>query len=250
MPGIIEVKNRLTDVRIASRFFESSPLVSLERISKIFSVGLGKVNALKEVTLDIRSGEFASILGPSGSGKSTLLHIIGLLSRPSSGKVVFEGEDVSGFPEAGWAALRSRKIGFVFQSFHLLSSVCALENVELPLIYQHMAPKLRKLKALEALEKVHMTHRAHHFPRQLSGGESQRVAIARALVSSPSMILADEPTGNLDTQTGRDVLSILRTLNKEGTTLVIVTHDWAIANQADRKIFLQDGSVLKCSGKD
>ncbi len=229
---------------------ETSVLIRVEGVAKHFPVGLGKVSALKSISLDVYDGEFLSILGPSGSGKSTLLHILGLLSRPTSGEIFFDGINVSSLSENYWAGLRSKKIGFVFQSFHLLNSLSALENVEMPLIYQHIPPRQRKLKAYEVLEKVGMTHRSHHFPYQLSGGESQRVAIARALVSSACVILADEPTGNLDTQTGKDILALLKILNKEGKTLIVVTHDLAIANHANRKVFLQDGNLLKCSDRD
>jgi putative ABC transport system ATP-binding protein len=218
-------------------------LLTLNNITKDFFMENGKVIALKDVDLELKQGEFVSVLGPSGSGKSTLLHIMGLLSKPTQGTMVFEGETVSSLNEKRLSRFRSEKIGFVFQTFHLLGSICALENVELPLIYQRVPVRARKQRALEALEMVGMEHRIDHFPRQLSGGESQRVAIARALVNRPSLILADEPTGNLDTQTGLEILKILEKLNISGVTLVIVTHDHTIAKQAHRKVFLKDGRI-------
>ncbi len=250
MSSVTELDSLTEKVYEKNLSVKTSVLIRVEGVAKHFPVGLGKVSALKTITLNVHEGEFLSILGPSGSGKSTLLHILGLLSKPTAGKIFFEGINISSYPENYWANLRSKRIGFVFQSFHLLNALSALENVEMPLIYQHIPPHVRKLKALEALEKVGMTHRSHHFPYQLSGGEAQRVAIARALVSSASIILADEPTGNLDTQTGKDILALLKTLNKEGKTLIIVTHDGAIASYADRKVFLQDGSLSQCSNPD
>lgn len=220
-------------------------LLTLKDVSKEFPVEAGKVTALRDVNLEIKHGEFVSILGPSGSGKSTLLHLIGLLSKPTQGTLTFEGQKTFSLSERKLSRFRSEKIGFVFQSFHLLGSISALENVEIPLIYQRVSPGERKRRALAALEAVGMGHRTHHFPRQLSGGESQRAAIARALVSKPSLILADEPTGNLDTQTGLEILEILKKLNLSGVTLVIVTHDQNIACQAHRKVFLNNGTILK-----
>lgn len=222
-------------------------LIQLESIGKKFTVGNGGVVALSHISVQVQKGEFISILGPSGSGKSTLLHILGLLSMPTQGRIYFEGLDVLSLREKKLSSLRSQKIGFVFQSFHLLNVISALENVELPLIYQRTPFSERKTRAMEALEAVGMTHRASHFPRQLSGGESQRVAIARALVSRPAVIMADEPTGNLDTQTGYEILQILKGFNARGVTLMIVTHDQQIANQAHRRIHLKDGELLKCS---
>ncbi|MBI1870575.1 MAG: ABC transporter ATP-binding protein [Chlamydiae bacterium] len=222
-----------------------SVLVSLKAVSKTFFLAQKKVEALKSITLEVYDGEFISVLGPSGSGKSTLLHILGFLARPSEGAVVFRGENISSLGEKKLASLRSQKIGFVFQSFHLLPTLSALENVELPLIYQHVGFKTRRARALEALEKVNLLDRQDHFPRQLSGGECQRVAIARALVSSPSLILADEPTGNLDSQTGKEILEVLKTFHQKGVTLVLVTHDASIAHEAERKIYLRDGRMEK-----
>lgn len=220
-------------------------LMSLENISKIYPVGSGKVFALNDVTLDICQGEFMSIVGPSGSGKSTLLHILGLLSRPSKGKLTFGDEEIQKLSDHEISFLRSRKIGFVFQAFHLLGAVTSAENVELPLIYQRIAPKERREKALESLQTVGLSHRAEHYPRQLSGGESQRVAIARALVSHPSVILADEPTGNLDAHTGVEIMNVLKRLHSQGMTVIVVTHDVAIASQTERILYLHDGAIVK-----
>jgi putative ABC transport system ATP-binding protein len=221
----------------------SSTLLTLEGIAKTFPLDTGNVIALRDIQLKIEQGEFVSIIGPSGSGKSTLLHIMGLLSKPTRGVLTFGGQEASSLSERRLSKLRSEKIGFVFQSFHLLNSISALENVELPLIYQRIPPRERKCRALAALEAVGMKDRIDHFPRQLSGGESQRTAIARALVNHPSLILADEPTGNLDTRTGMEILEILRRLNSSGVTLAIVTHDPHIASQAHRRIFLKEGKM-------
>ncbi|MBI1884411.1 MAG: ABC transporter ATP-binding protein [Chlamydiae bacterium] len=228
----------------------SSPILcELIAVSKEYSLDSGNVMALKDIHFRLYEKDFLSILGPSGSGKSTLLHILGLLSNPSKGRIFFKGQDVSCLSEWALARLRGQKIGFVFQAFHLLPSLNALENVALPLIYQRVSGGQRKRKALEALEKVGLARRSHHFPRQLSGGESQRVAIARALVSQPSLILADEPTGNLDTQMGKEILGMLKMLNEEGKTVVVVTHDVRIANEANRILFLKDGKVESLSSR-
>lgn len=218
-------------------------LATLTHVSKHYNTSNGRVNALADVNLEIRQGEFVSIMGPSGSGKSTLLHILGLLSRPSAGICRFDDVDISRMADRALSQLRSRRIGFVFQAFHLLGGLTALENVELPLIYQRIGRRDRLGMAAAALKSVGMEHRMTHYPRQLSGGECQRTAIARAIVSRPSAILADEPTGNLDTRTGLDILDILESLHAGGTALVIVTHEQAIAARAGRRIFLRDGSI-------
>lgn len=219
-------------------------VISLKNVFKEFPLGEMRIRALKEINFDIKQGEFISILGPSGSGKSTLLHVLGLLSKPSGGEVFFEGNLVSSLSDRRLAALRNQKIGFVFQSFHLLNSISALENVELPLVYQRISLRQRRRRALEALDIVGLAHRKNHLPHQLSGGESQRVAIARALVVNPSLVLADEPTGNLDSETGLEILRILKALQAQGVTLVVVTHDPSIADDAQKRIFLQDGSIM------
>jgi len=220
-------------------------LIKLEDVSKIYPVGNGRVNALKNVSLEIRQGELMSIVGPSGSGKSTLLHILGLLSRPSQGRVIFEDEEIQKLSDRRISFLRSRRIGFVFQAFHLLGAITGAENVELPLIYQRLSPHERRQRALRSLEVVGLSHRSNHYPRQLSGGESQRVAIARALVSHPSVVLADEPTGNLDTQTGIEIMKVLKGLRAQGMTVIVVTHDASIAAQTERVLYLHDGAIVR-----
>ncbi len=217
-------------------------MIKLENIVKVYKTGAVEVRALNGVNLQIEEGEFISILGPSGSGKSTLMHILGCLDRPTSGKYEFEGMDVSWLKEDQLAEIRNKKIGFVFQFFNLLPRVNALANVELPLIYGGVHNR-RKL-ALNALELVGLAHRAHHLPSQLSGGEQQRVAIARALVNNPSLILADEPTGNLDSKTSNEIMLILRELNQKGITIVVVTHETDIVAYTRRTIYLRDGQIV------
>ncbi|HEY8498667.1 MAG TPA: ABC transporter ATP-binding protein [Limnochordales bacterium] len=215
----------------------------LEGVSKVYGRGETAVVALRDVDLAIGPGEFVAITGPSGSGKSTLMHIIGCLDRPTSGRLYIEGQDVSRLSEARLAALRNRRIGFVFQSFHLMPRETVLRNVEWPLIYAGVPPARRRQRALEVLAQVGMAHRVHHRPQELSGGERQRVAIARALVNDPAVILADEPTGNLDSANGEQVLALLEELNAQGRTIVLVTHDMAIAHRARRLIRVRDGRV-------
>ena len=183
-------------------------------------------------------------MGPSGSGKSTLMHLIGCLDVPSSGKIIFEGKDVSKLSETELARIRNQKIGFVFQTFNLIPRVTVLANVELPLIYAGVSKKERLKRALEVLKKVNLSQRIEHVPNQLSGGEQQRVAIARALVTNPSIILADEPTGNLDSKTGQEIIELFRKLNREGNTFVMVTHDQEIAKRADKIIRIKDGEII------
>lgn len=204
-----------------------------------------QVKALDNISLEIKKGEFVSIMGSSGSGKSTLMHIMGCLDIPTAGKVIFEGEDVSRLNEAELAKIRNQKIGFVFQGFNLLPRTSALANVELPLIYTHLDnQKKEKKKAAEILKMVGLEKRKNHFPSQLSGGEQQRVAIARALVNNPLIILADEPTGNLDSKTGKEIMEIFQELNKKGNTIIIVTHEARIARCAQRIIKLKDGKIV------
>ncbi len=204
---------------------------------KTYVMGDNIVNALNGVTLAIKEGEMVAIRGPSGSGKSTLMNILGCLDRPTSGRYVLAGEDVSQMSDNQQAAVRNRKIGFVFQTFNLLPRMRALENVELPLLYAGALNA--KAKALNALDEVGLKERYHHQPNQLSGGQKQRVAIARAIVTDPAIILADEPTGALDTKTGEDILSLFKSLNKQGRTIIVVTHDLKVANTANAKFIFR-----------
>jgi putative ABC transport system ATP-binding protein len=221
----------------------AEPALLLEDIHKHYSVGRVDVHALRGVHLRIERGEFVSIMGPSGSGKTTLLEILGCLSRPSSGRFLFGGRDVERVDPDGLARLRGEEIGFVFQSFNLLPRLSAAENAELPLSYRGVSRRERRRRGLEALERVGLEARAHHLPNELSGGERQRVAIARALVNRPSLLLADEPTGNLDSATGEEILALLQGLHADGTTLVIVTHDAGIGTRAGRRLGIRDGRV-------
>jgi len=216
-------------------------MIEIENVTKVYRMGEVDVHALRGVILSISKGEMIAIIGASGSGKSTLMNIIGCLDTPTSGKYIFEGSDVSRLNDNQLAEMRNKKFGFVFQEFNLLSRATALSNVELPLIYSGTLQ--RHKRAMEALERVGLEARAKHKPTELSGGEQQRVAIARALVNNPAVILADEPTGNLDTSTGAEIISIFRQLNREGITLVIVTHEKDIAVQAKRIIRLMDGKI-------
>ena len=216
-------------------------MIEIENVTKVYRMGQVDVHALRGVTLSVDQGEMIAIIGASGSGKSTLMNIIGCLDTPTSGQYIFEGSDVSRLNDNQLAEMRNKKFGFVFQEFNLLSRANALSNVELPLVYS--GTMQRGKRAMEALERVGLEARAKHKPTELSGGEQQRVAIARALVNNPAIILADEPTGNLDSSSGAEILSIFRQLNREGITLVIVTHEKDIAAQAKRIIRLMDGKV-------
>ncbi len=216
---------------------------NLVGVSKIYSLDGVEVRALDDVSLKINQGDFASIIGPSGSGKSTLMHLLGLLDKPTRGKIYLEGKEVPFKDDAALASLRNEKIGFVFQAFNLLSKTSALANVELPLIYAGASARERHRRAKEALIEVGLGHRFEHFPNQLSGGEKQRVAIARALINDPSIILADEPTGNLDSRSGKEILEIFKDLHKRGHTIVLVTHDLDIAKLAKKIIKVKDGKV-------
>lgn len=219
-------------------------LVELTNIAKIYSNQI-KIAALRNVSLRIAPGEFLAIIGASGSGKSTLLQIIGLLDRPSSGQFLFESQEVSKLTAQKAAFLRNRKIGFVFQSFHLIPRLSAFENIELPLIYAGESRRERQRRVEELLGFLGLSQRACHKPNELSGGEQQRVAIARALANDPALILADEPTGNLDSKTGQEVVELLVDLNRQGKTLVAVTHNEEIAGRAGRIIRLQDGRIVQ-----
>ncbi len=222
-----------------------TPVIQLSGIKKIYQMEAETVEALKGVSTTIHHGEFAAIMGTSGSGKSTLMHITGLLDSPSLGRYELEGNDVSSLSQNQMAEIRNQRIGFVFQSFNLLPRCSALENVELPMLYHRPSVSNRKNKAMECLDLVNMTSRADHLPRQLSGGQQQRVAIARALVNDPALILADEPTGNLDTRTGAEIMNLLSLLNKEGITIIRVTHDAEVGKSVKRRIILRDGLIIK-----
>ena len=218
-------------------------LIELQNIVKTYQMGAEEVHALRGVDLRIAPNDFLAIMGPSGSGKSTLMHIVGCLDTPTSGVYVFEGERVSEMDDDQLATTRNRKIGFVFQTFNLLPRATALQNVELPLVYAGTAPSERRRRAREALEQVGLGDRIQHRPNELSGGQRQRVAIARALVNNPSIILADEPTGNLDSKTGEEIMGILDALKAQGRTIALVTHEEHIAAHADRIVRLLDGQV-------
>ncbi|MBI5198923.1 MAG: ABC transporter ATP-binding protein [Nitrospirae bacterium] len=228
---------------------ESEPLIYLENVRKVYGHGPTQVNALSEINLKISHGEFLAILGPSGSGKSTLMNIIGCLDRPSEGIYLLENINVSGLKDEELARIRNKKIGFVFQMFNLLPKHTALDNVQLPLLYSGVAPKERREKGLYILGRMGLEGRWHHRPNELSGGECQRVAIARALINGPSILLADEPTGNLDSKTGSEILYLFKRLNsEEGVTLILVTHNPEIANEARRRIYVQDGKIVEDTG--
>ncbi|PWU08875.1 MAG: macrolide ABC transporter ATP-binding protein [Verrucomicrobia bacterium] len=219
-------------------------LVELRNVSKIYRLGDEEIRALDDVTLDIAEGEFMSIVGPSGSGKSTLMHILGCLDSPTKGTVKLDGVMIQDASARQLAAIRNRKLGFVFQFFNLLPRLNVLQNVELPMIYSRIPARERHKRALAALESVEMANRAKHRPSQLSGGQQQRAAIARALVNSPRIIFADEPTGNLDSQTGHAILSLFRDLSQQGRTIVLVTHDSKIAAVTPRRIEIRDGKIV------
>ena len=224
-------------------------LIQLEKLTKTYHVGETEVRALQGVTYAVNEGEFVAILGPSGSGKSTMMNIIGCLDKPTSGRYFFEGEEVSKLDKNQLARIRNRKIGFVFQSFNLLARTTALENAELPLVYSNVPGREQAKLALAALESVGLKDRAHHKTNQLSGGEQQRVAIARALLNNPALILADEPTGNLDTKTSEEIMTIFRKLNDEKKiTIVMVTHEADIGAQAKKRIFMRDGVIVREDG--
>ncbi len=218
-------------------------MIEIENLSKVYDSDTLSVTALNEVSFKIKKGEFVAIMGPSGSGKSTLMNLLGCLDLPTNGTYKLVDLKISQLKANQLAEVRNRKIGFVFQSFNLLPRATALENTELPLLYGRVSNSVKI--AMQALERVGLKHRAHHKPTELSGGEKQRVAIARALVNKPAIILADEPTGNLDSVTGQEIMSLFHDLNKEGVTLIIVTHEDEIAKQAKRVIHMKDGRIVK-----
>ncbi|MFA7550052.1 MAG: ABC transporter ATP-binding protein [Sedimentibacter sp.] len=223
----------------------SMEMINIENLNKIYKTGSVEVHALKNVNIEIKHGEFIAIMGHSGSGKSTLMNIIGCLDRPTSGKYFLEGVEIDKQSADELSLIRNKKIGFVFQSFNLIPRTNILRNVELPMIYAKVSAKQRREKALELLEKVGLQDRVNHLPNELSGGQKQRVAIARALANNPPIILADEPTGNLDTNSSEEIMKIFRKLNNEGNSIIVVTHEHEVAKYADRIIVFKDGSIIE-----
>ena len=226
----------------------ADPLIKLRDIMKVYHMGGEDVVALKDIDLDIRAGEYLAIMGPSGSGKSTLMNIIGCLDIPSGGSYHLNGQEIATATEDELAAIRNREIGFVFQTFNLLPRATASKNVELPLIYAGVPPDERRERAADTLAAVGLAKRGHHKPNEMSGGERQRVAIARALINRPSVVLADEPTGNLDTKIGEEIQGVFGEINDEGKTLIVVTHDPDVAARARRIIVLRDGQIVEGAG--
>ena len=222
----------------------NTPIISLDRVGRTYDMGRVTVPALADVSLDIHPGEFVAILGPSGSGKSTMMNILGCLDRPTAGRYRLAGTPVEELDDDGLARLRSRTIGFVFQSYNLLPRTNALDNVATPLLYQGVSRSERARRARAALERIGLGDRLDHEPSELSGGQQQRVAVARALVTEPALLLADEPTGNLDSHTGAEVLDLFRDLHAAGRTIVLITHDAEVAASADRQVHLRDGRVV------
>ena len=225
-------------------------MISIKNLNKIYKTGSVEVHALKDINLDINYGEFIAIMGHSGSGKSTLMNILGCLDRPTSGKYLLDGIEIDKQSADELSLIRNKKIGFVFQAFNLIPRTNILRNVELPMIYAKIKSGQRREKALELLEKVGLGDRITHLPNELSGGQKQRVAIARALANNPPIILADEPTGNLDTKSSEEIMNIFRTLNKEGNSIILVTHEPEIADNADRVIVFKDGSIIEDRRKE
>ena len=223
-------------------------MISVKNLKKTYLLGGEEVHALDDVSLSIKEHEFVAIIGQSGSGKSTFMNMLGCLDRPDSGEITLDGTDILKCKEKELSVIRNKKIGFIFQQFHLLPKLSALENVELPLIYQGMPTKKRREKAVKALKAVGLEKRMNHKPNQLSGGQQQRVAIARALVGEPSLILADEPTGNLDSRSGKEIMMLLHNLYEEGNTIVLITHDNNVAMEAPLQVQISDGKIIKDSG--
>jgi putative ABC transport system ATP-binding protein len=220
------------------------PIIEMAGIRKVYDTGKVKVEALKGIDLKIEKGEFVAIVGPSGSGKSTLMNLVGCLDTPSGGDYFIGGEKVAGLSRDQLADVRNRRVGFVFQAFNLLPQISAFENVEMPLVFGGVPPKVRRAKVAELLGRVGLGDRMDHKPTELSGGQMQRVAIARALAMSPDIVLADEPTGNLDTTSGTDIMGVFLDLWKEGSTLVVITHDMALARRASRVVEIRDGRIV------
>ncbi|HOE88431.1 MAG: Macrolide export ATP-binding/permease protein MacB [Spirochaetes bacterium ADurb.Bin315] len=220
-----------------------SDVIALRNVSRYYVMGEFIVKALDGVSITIKKGEFTSIMGPSGSGKSTMMNLIGCLDTPTDGQILIDGEDTSGMNEAELAFIRNQKVGFVFQQFNLLGKLTALENVVTPLLYAGYRPRERRRMAINALESVGLADRMYHRPNELSGGQKQRVAIARALVNNPSILLADEPTGALDTRTGNQIMELFDEINSEGRTVILVTHDRELGLKAKRQIYLRDGKI-------
>lgn len=225
---------------------EGKPIIEMKDITKTYHIGGEEVHALDHATLTIREGEFVAIIGPSGSGKSTLMNIMGCLDVADSGEYLLDGQAIEKYSDDELAKIRNRKIGFVFQNFNLLSRMTAQENIELPLIYQGVSANERRARAQAAIERVGLSDRAKHKPTELSGGQQQRVAVARALATKPSLILADEPTGNLDSRTGNDIMKLFCELNEAGNTIVLITHSEKVAAQAQRRIRIMDGHLEEC----
>jgi putative ABC transport system ATP-binding protein len=238
MPAVSQVEATPSDAK-------KSAVLHVEELHKYYDLGETRVHALRGVSLEIQSGEFVAIMGASGSGKSTFMNILGCLDRPNSGRYLLEGIDVSKHDKKALALIRNQKIGFVFQGFNLLARTTALENTELPTLYTKIGKPEREKRACEALALVGLADRARHFPSQMSGGQQQRVAIARALVNRPSILLADEPTGNLDSRTSVEIMEILQTLNDKGLTIVLVTHEHDIAQFAKRVLVFRDGKIRR-----
>jgi putative ABC transport system ATP-binding protein len=227
----------------------STPIIEIHNIMKTYRLGGETVHALNNVSLEIKKGEFLAIIGPSGSGKSTLMNMIGCLDLPDKGTYLLDGKEIGKMNDNQLAAIRNEKIGFIFQNFNLLPKLTAVENVELPLLYRGLSAKERRENALKSLEKVGLLDRAGHLPSQLSGGQQQRVAIARALAGNPSILLADEPTGALDSKTSKEILYVMKELNELGHTIILITHDLAIAKQANRMVSIQDGQLQEDGGE-
>jgi putative ABC transport system ATP-binding protein len=222
-------------------------MIKIENVKKVYTTGDIQLTALKGISLDIKPGEFVSIMGPSGCGKSTLMNVLGCLDKMTSGRYILNGKDISGLVDNELAEIRCREIGFVFQSFNLLPRMTILENVELPMVYAGLSKKERRERALAALNKVDLGDRIKHRPNEISGGQKQRVAIARAIVNNPSIILADEPTGNLDTKVTKEIMRIIQQLNNDGTTVVLVTHEADVAQYSKRLIRMLDGEIINDS---
>jgi putative ABC transport system ATP-binding protein len=231
-------------VRVASPLQRAVPIIALRGIGRVYRMGSLEVHALRDVDLHVHAGEFVSIVGPSGSGKSTMMNIVGCLDRPTTGTYELAGTSIAGLDDDGLARLRSRTIGFVFQSYNLLPRTTALDNVATPLLYHGVGRRERRERAAAALERLGLGDRLDHESTELSGGQQQRVAIARALVTDPALLLADEPTGNLDSHAGAEVMALLHELNRAGRTIVVITHDPDVAGESSRQIHLRDGRVV------